>query len=296
MSKRSVRVTTTQYSFDNFSDFNAYANKLENIVKNVKEQGSQLVLLPEYVGLELFSLLHESELTKQLEKLQTYIPQLLKLWQELAKKYQIYLQPGTTIVAVNDEFYCNRAYLISPSGDIAFQDKMHLTSYEIQAKVLKPGERLNVFDTSIGKIGIAICYDSEFPMLVHRLVTSGAEIILVPSCTDTMSGFYRVHLSCRARALENQCYVVQACLVGDTQWAAVDVNVGYAGIFSPIDLRLPSDGVIAKGVLNQTQVITADMDLNYLEKVRNYGFVRNLRDQKQSMEWLNQTQPNKIIL
>ena len=145
-----------------------------------------------------------------------------------------------------------------------------------------------------GKVGVAICYDSEFPFIVRKQVEAGAQVILVPSCTDTLAGFYRVHLSCRARALENQCYVVQACTIGEAPWSTIiDKNVGCAGIYSPIDTGFPNDGLLALGELNQPQWVVHQLIPQYLDQVRHVGQVLNHQDWRlqQQME----TMPVEII-
>ena len=75
-----------------------------------------------------------------------------------------------------------------------------LTRFESEEWGISPGQASQVFETSLGVIGAAICYDSEFPLLVRSQIAQGAELVLVPSCTDTLAGYYRVALSCRARA------------------------------------------------------------------------------------------------
>ena len=67
--------------------------------------------------------------------------------------------------------------------------------------------------------GIAICYDIEFPLIAHAMARAGAELILAPSCTDTIAGANRVHVGARARALENQVYVAVAPTVGQAPWS-----------------------------------------------------------------------------
>ena len=98
-----------------------------------------------------------------------------------------------------------------------------------------------MFDTTLGRIGVAICYDSEFPLLVRAMAEAGAEVVLVPSCTERISGYHRVRTGARARALENQIATVVSPTVGDALWSpAVDHNVGAAGIYVPsehVDLR-----------------------------------------------------------
>ena len=115
-----------------------------------------------------------------------------------------------------------------------------------------------MFDTALGRIGIAICYDSEFPLLVRALAEAGAEIVLVPSCTEHVSGFHRVRNAAMARALENQIATVMSPTVGDAPWsAAVDRNCGAAGIFVPPDVSLSMTGVLAEGAPNAPGWVSA---------------------------------------
>ena len=116
-------------------------------------------------------------------------------------------------------------------------------------------------------------------LLVRRLVAAGADVILVPSCTDTLAGYWRVRVACAARALENQCYVVQAPTVGFAPWApAVDENHGAAAIYAPPDRGLPDDGVVAIGELDAPAWVYADLDPALLAAVRADGQVLNHRD------------------
>ncbi|MBV9740109.1 MAG: nitrilase, partial [Hyphomicrobiales bacterium] len=140
------------------------------------------------------------------------------------------------------------------------------------------GTELFVYDIGMARIGIAICYDVEFPLIARTLAEAGAEVILAPSCTDTMHGFFRVRVGAQARALENQCVVVQAPLVGSVDWSpAVDINRGAAGFFGPPDLGFPEDGVIAQGEMDKPGFVTARLDLEAIARVRAEGQVFNHR-------------------
>ncbi|MGZ4956903.1 MAG: amidohydrolase, partial [Methylobacter sp.] len=104
-------------------------------------------------------------------------------------------------------------------------------------------------------------------------------LILVPSCTDTLAGYHRVKIGCQARALENQCYVVQSTLVGDAPWSeAVDVNIGAAAIYTPVDRGFPDNGILAEGKLNAVQWVVAEVSLSACGTVREQGQVFNYRD------------------
>jgi predicted amidohydrolase len=135
---------------------------------------------------------------------------------------------------------------------------------------------LQLFDTPLGKIGVLICYDSEFPLLGRALVEAGAEIILVPSCTDSVAGFTRVRVGAMARALEGQCVTVHSPTVGLCDFCpAVDENVGSAAIYGPPDRGFPAMGIFDETPLNQPGWAYATVDLEAIHAVRRDGQVLN---------------------
>lgn len=139
-----------------------------------------------------------------------------------------------------------------------------------------PGGPLRVFDTALGRIGVLICYDSEFPLLGRALVEAGAEILLVPSCTDTLAGFTRVRVGAMARALEGQCITVHSPTVGLCDFCpAVDENVGAAAIYGPPDRGFPETGILAETALNTPGWAMAEVDLETVRAVRRNGQVLN---------------------
>ncbi|MGZ8189774.1 MAG: amidohydrolase, partial [Methylococcaceae bacterium] len=123
--------------------------------------------------------------------------------------------------------------------------------------------------------------------LARKQVEAGANLILVPSCTDTRAGYHRVKIGCQARALENQCYVVQSPLVGEAAWSeAVDINVGAAAVYTPVDRGFPDNGILAIGEFNAVTWVVAEISLSECETVREQGQVFNYRD------WALQTRFN----
>ena len=119
----------------------------------------------------------------------------------------------------------------------------------------------------------------------YAAVEAGAEVLLVPSCTETMHGYWRVRIGSQARALEGQCYAVHCPTVGDVDWSpAMDHNRGAAGIYGPPDrhagqgFAMPEDGVLAIGDESAAQWVFADLDLNHVATLRADGGVLNARD------------------
>ena len=154
---------------------------------------------------------------------------------------------------------------------------------------ISAGKQARVFDTALGMIGINICYDSEFPLLARAMAEAGAELLLVPSCTERVSGYHRVRTGARARALENQIAAIVSPTVGDALWSpAVDRNSGAAGIYVPSEQTVSDTGILAQGEINAAQWVTADIDLARLRHLRTSGEMRNYID------WPNQPGAAKL--
>jgi predicted amidohydrolase len=74
----------------------------------------------------------------------------------------------------------NRARFFAPDGSRAYQDKQIMTRFERYEWGIVSGEGLRVFETALGRLGILICYDAEFPLLARALVEAGIDILMVP--------------------------------------------------------------------------------------------------------------------
>jgi predicted amidohydrolase len=194
------------------------------------------------------------------------------------RQHRVHILAGSFPWRVAPQRFHNRAWLCTPDGNAGYQDKRIMTRFEREQWAISGGDPHKVFDTALGRIGVAICYDAEFPLLVRTQVEAGAQILLVPSCTDALAGYHRVCVAARARALESQCYVLLAPLVGEAPWSpAVDVNVGAAGIYGPPDRGFPDDGVIAQGRLGEPGWVYGEVDLQRVAQVRANGQVLNHR-------------------
>lgn len=275
------RVATAQYPIEFLGDWSRYEAKIARWVADAVDNGARLLLFPEYFSMELASLfpaeIHGS-LPAQLPALQDVLPKFVALFAGEARKHRVTICAGSFPVRVGGG-YRNRSYLFFADGRHEFQEKLQMTRFENEQWLIEGGDALRVFDTELGRIAIDVCYDSEFPLIARRQVELGADLILVPSCTDTLAGYWRVRIGSQARALENQCYVVHASTVGEAPWSpAVDVNVGAGAIYTPVDRGFPDDGVLAAGTLNAAQWVYGDVDLGAIAEVRRNGQVFNYRD------------------
>jgi len=279
---KAFRLAVAQYDIGFLKDWSEYEAKVSRWINEAAGQGAKVLLFPEYFSMELASLFPEEvykSLSKQLVALQTIYLDFLALYTEQAKRSGVYILAGSFPVLQDDGNYRNRSWLFRPDGSSDYQDKLQMTRFENEQWLITAGSEIKLLDTEFGKIGINICYDSEFPLIAREQVEAGADLILVPSCTDTLAGYHRVRIGCQARALENQCYVAQSPTVGLAAWSeAVDVNIGAAAVYTPVDYGYPDNGVLAIGEMNQAQWVYADIDLSTIAKVRETGQVFNFRD------------------
>lgn len=276
-----LKLAAAQYPIDQLARWSDFRDKVTRWVAEAAGEGARLLVFPEYFSIEITSIFGEevySSLPLQLEKLQRTLADFLALFRELAQTHHVHICAGSYPVREGEDYY-NRSYFFWPNGHCEFQEKLQMTRFENEHWHVSAGSGLKVFATEFGKLAINVCYDSEFPLLARRQVEEGAVLILVPSCTDTLAGFHRVKIGCQARALENQCYVVQSPTVGDCAWSeAVDANVGLAAVYTPVDRGFPPTGVLAAGELNAAQWVYAELDLGAIERVRAEGQVFNHRD------------------
>ena len=254
--------------------FERWSRRLDREVAQAAWAGAQLLLMPEYAALEP-ALGDEPDLHGELARAVSGAEAALAAMRAVARRHKVWLLPGTLPCRVGKQLV-NRAPLVAPDGRIAFQDKHVMTRFEEEHWGIAPGAPPSVFDTDFGRIGIAVCFDAEFPALVRAQVAAGAWLILVPACTDTAHGFSRVRIAARARAMENQCFVAVAPTVGDAPWsAALDVNIGQAGIYGPVDRGFSASGILAEGAMNAAEWLFADLDPATVEAVRRDGAVLN---------------------
>lgn len=269
-----LRVGLCQWQIAPPAGIAGWEARLDREVAHAAGQGARLLLMPEYAPLEAVAgpvADLAAELTAALDGAEA----MLAAARAVAMRHQVWLVPGSFAMR-RAGLVVNRAPLIAPDGRITFQDKHVMTRFEAEQWGVSPGAAPSVFETEFGRIGIAICFDAEFPALVRAQVAAGAWLILVPSCTDTLRGFNRVRVAAAARAMENQCFVAMAPTVGEAPWCGtLDANRGQAAVFGPIDRGFPEDGVIAQGRLDAGEWVFADIDPAALEGVRRDGQVRN---------------------
>ncbi len=286
-----MKIAVAKYPVDAPQRFDDFAEKQRRWLREAATAGATVAVLPEYLSLELgatFEAPIRDDLHASLVALQRYRGAWLDLYSQLARETGMRIVAGTFLLDTGNGRYRNRADLFSPESAPAWQDKLQLTGFEKKTGAIEGGDALKVFDFDGVRAGIAICYDIEFPLPVRAQCEAGAQIVFVPSCTDTAAGATRVRVGCLARALENRCFVAKAVTAGEAAWSpALDLNTGEATVYAPMGAGLPDDGILAasSGKAGWTY---ADIDLAQLDDSRAQAQVANDRD------WRGQLAPSLL--
>lgn len=283
--KDTLTVAGAQYPIDPVESLDAWKDKIARWVKEGAETGAELLVFPEYGSIEQAHALGPAvygDLDATLEAIAELAADRVAHHAELARRHKVHILVGSGPSKRADGRYVNSAQLVTPNGSVGEQHKLILTPFERNWN-MAAGDGISVFETSIGTIAMAICYDSEFPYLARAMAKAGAEVLLVPQCTERISGNNRVRTGAMARALENQIAAVTSPTIGDALWsAAVDVNTGAAGIFVPAEFGVSDTGVLAEGRVNEPGWVAATINLHHLRQLRHGGEMRNFTD------WLEQ--------
>jgi predicted amidohydrolase len=282
--RTTLRVAAAQHPVGRPSSVRDWADGLARWVADAAEAGAELLVFPEYGGLELASTFGpevETDLAGQIRAVSSLVSEVDATHQELARRHGVYILAASLPVVAPElgGLPVNRARLIGPQGDVRVQDKRIMTPWEREIWEISGNPAARVFDTALGRIGVAICYDGEFPLIVRAMTAAGADLILIPSATETLAGANRIRTAALARALENQVAVITSPTVGAAPWSpALDANHGRAGIYVPADTGLPPTGVIVEGELDRPGWIHGTVDFSALAAVRAAGGVRGRRD------------------
>ncbi|MCD6493341.1 MAG: carbon-nitrogen family hydrolase [Archaeoglobaceae archaeon] len=249
-----MRVALAQLRVSPDKDVNIM--KALSLIKRSMQVNADLVVLPEVFNTGFFP--HNYNLIGDLKEELEFI---LKL----SEQKEIVIIGG---VAERDgENLYNTAIVIHKGKIIGKYRKTHLFPLTSEKEYFTPGDKLTVFDTPVGKIGIMICYEIRFPEIARKLIRMGAEmLVVVAEFPPQRIEHWSVLL--RARAIENQVYVVGVnCVEGDLKYPGKSMLVDPLGKV-----------VIEAG--NVQEVVMADIDLGLVKEVREkFPFLNDLREE-----------------
>ena len=260
-----MRVATASYPVERLTDRDAWAEKATAWVTDAAGRGADLLVFPEYALIEPALAgpcgASPSDPADTVAAAAGLWPWVEALWRDLADRHRVTILAGSGPARGPEGQTVNRALLVTPTGGTGYQDKLILTPWERANTPLHPGAGQTVFDTPAGRVGIAVCYDAEFPLIARALVAAGARLLLVPACTDALTGATRVDVAARARALEGRVACVLSMTVGGVpDCPFVDTNVGRAAVYAPADAGWPDNGIVARGRRDAAGWVIADLD------------------------------------
>lgn len=255
---RSLRVSLVQLTVTGDRDRNV--DRALELCREAAASDPDLIVLPEnfnFTGTEEEKLAHAETMDG---------PTLPKL-RELAADLGVYVGAGSIKMAVpGDDLLRNRHCVIDPAGEVqAVYEKFHIFNADVgdtqveNTMVERGGDDIVVTDINGVAVGLTICFDVRFPELYRILALRGAEVILVPSMFTLHTGKDHWDTLLKARAIENQVYVVAPAVYGRKPTGSW--TYGRSAVVNPW-------GIIEHQAADHETVLTADLDLSLVDEVR----------------------------
>jgi predicted amidohydrolase len=290
--KSNARIGLVQWGMRSFSNFEALCEQIEFFVDTVAGYNSDFILFPELFMAPLMADFNHQGEAEAIRSLAQYTEPLRDKFIDFAIAYNVNIITGSMPFIKGGQLY-NVGYLCRRDGSLERYNKIHVTPTEVNSWGIVGGNKLKVYDTDAGKIGILVCYDVEFPELSRLLAIQGMEILFVPFLTDTQNAFTRVKACAMARAVENECFVAIAGGVGNLPKVHnMDIQYAQSAVFTPADFAFPTNGIKAEATPNAETVLIVDVELDLLKKLRLHGSVHNLLDRRTDLYELKQLKPN----
>lgn len=282
-SAQTIRLGLVQWQMRLFSDLDAFYEQVKFFVDAVSGYKSDFIMFPEFFNTPLLQPYNHLPEQEAMKKLADKTEEIVLKLQEYAVAYNVNIISGSMPVKENGKLY-NATYLCHRNGLTENYRKIHITPNEKKYYGMSGGDKIGVFDTDCGKIGILICYDVEFPELSRIYADQGMQILFVPFLTDTQNGYTRVRHCAQARAIENECYVAIAGCVGNLPKVNnMDIQFAQSAVFTPSDFAFPTNAVKAETTPNTEMMLVVDVDLHLLDELHHFGTVKILKDRRKDL-------------
>lgn len=235
--------------------------KAKKLIRQASSQGAKLVALPENFAY----LRSESE---AIGYSQTLEGELVTEVKALAQELGIFILAGSFPEKIGDSGkIANTSLMLDPEGKIlAHYRKIHLFDATLadgtvlmESHYVQAGSELVLAKVESHKMGMTICYDLRFPELYRKLTLEGAKVIFVPSAFTMQTGRDHWEALLRARAIENQVYIIAPAQFG--QHTPRRASYGRAMVVDPW-------GIVLAKAPDKECVIMAELDFDYLEQIR----------------------------
>ncbi|KAK7343252.1 hypothetical protein VNO77_11860 [Canavalia gladiata] len=263
MAANSVRVAAAQMT--SVADLAANFATSSRLVKEAASAGARLICFPEafsYVGAK------DGDSVSVAQPLDGPI---MNQYRSLARDFSIWLSLGGFQEKGSDpQHLCNTHVIVDDTGKIrASYRKIHLFDVDVpggrvykESSFTEAGEDIIAVDSPIGRLGLSVCYDLRFPDLYQVLrFKHGAQVLLVPAAFTAVTGEAHWEILLRARAIENQCFVIAAAQAGKHN----DKRESYGDT-----LIIDPWGTIVSRLPDRlsTGIAVADIDLSLVDSVR----------------------------
>jgi predicted amidohydrolase len=244
-------------------DLEANLNAATGSVEDAAAQGAELVALPEN-----FAYLRREG--KPVPCAQGLDGEIVGTLRDLARRHRLWLLGGSFAERIPDDGRVhNTSVLVSPQGEIqAVYRKIHLFDVDLGAQgggaftesaTIAPGSEVVVAKTPYGGLGLSVCYDVRFPELYRQQAAQGARLLAVPSAFARETGRDHWEVLLRARAIENQCFVL-----APAQWGQHSEDRASHGRSLIIDPW----GVVLAAAPDRPCVLVAELDLTQQDRIR----------------------------
>ena len=243
---RTIKAASVQFTI-RLGDIDANVEYVRGAVARLAAQGCTLAVLPEMWSCGFAY--------RELNSLARRTPEVVEEMGRLSAEYGMVLVGS--LPEPDGDKVCNTAYVLDHGRLAGKYRKIHLFSLMNEDRSFTGGDAWLVTDTSAGRLGVIICYDLRFPELTRRLAVEGAEILVVPGeWPKPREEHWRALL--RARAIENQCFVVSANCCG---------VVGKLDFFGSSLIVGPKGELLAEGGYEQGEPL-AELDFTAMQNWR----------------------------
>ena len=257
-----MRVAAVQLNSQNDKDLNL-KTATEHVAAAAKA-GARFVLLPEYV--DYLGPKDGAPAATETEDGPAHA-----LFAETARRHDVWLHCGSIHVAAPDGRAYNTSVVFAPDGSVAARyRKIHLFDVDIpdgvthrESDTVAPGEELVTCDVDDWRVGLSVCYDLRFPELYRALTLAGARLLVVPAAFTFYTGRDHWEVLLRARAIENQCYVLAAGQVG-----AYSADGNTTARSNGRSMLIDPWGTVISCATDTVGLVVGDLDASRLETVR----------------------------
>ncbi|MEA1961492.1 MAG: carbon-nitrogen hydrolase family protein [Bacillota bacterium] len=251
--------------------------KAAQMIQRAAEQDAEVIILP-----EIFNAPYQNEI--MVEYAETYPGPTTDMLSKEAQKNHVLVVGGSIPEKVGPRTY-NTSYIFNQNGDlITKHQKMHLFDIDIPGKIsvkesaaITAGDKLTVFEDNGVCFSVIICYDCRFPELARLAAVKGTQVLIIPAEFGLTTGAAHWELLIKSRAVDNQLFVVGASAARNPDLAYQ--SWGHSMVVDPW-------GQILAECSEKEEILYANLDLTYLEKVRQeLPLLRHRRTDLYDVKW-----------